>query len=120
MRTQPITRSASVVLNSNGSGTASLGPTITNEQWQPASVSISCTGNQPTPTAPNIATCSIYAGTFEGSPTFVDSTYQVLGASSSMIAGQVIYLGQLIFATWANCTAGTIATITVNGTRTVP
>jgi hypothetical protein len=120
MRTQPIARAVSVTLNGSGTGIASTGPAITNEIWTPTSVSISCTGNQPTPTAPAIATCSIYAGSGIGNSTFVDATYQVLGASSSMISGQLIYVGQLIYAVWENCNPGEVATLTVYGTRAVP
>lgn len=120
MRTQPLTRTASVTLNGSGAGTAQLGPSLPGEKWYPASVSISCTGTQPAPAAPAIATCSIYAGSAPASPAFVDATYQVLGASSSMISGQVIYPGMLIFAVWANCDAGQVATLTVYGTREVP
>jgi hypothetical protein len=115
MRTLSLTKFVNITLDENGNGTAQLGPTFPGEKWLPASTSISCTGNQPTPTAPAIATCSVYAGA-----TFVDATYQVLGASSSMIAGQVIYAGMQVSAQWENCTAGEIATFTVYGQREVP
>jgi hypothetical protein len=120
VRTLSLTRSASVTLGAGGSGTAQLGPSLAGEEWYPESVSISCTGNQPTPVAPAIATCSIYAGNAANNSTFVDATYQVLGASSSMISGQVIYPGNQVLAVWANCNAGQVATLTVNGTRKVP
>lgn len=119
-RTQQLARSAYVILGSGGSGTVSLGPTLPGEVWNPVSTSISCTGSQPTPTAPAIATCSIYSGNAVNNSTFVDATYQVLGASSSMISGQAIYPGSQIFAQWENCNAGQTATLTVYGTRTVP
>lgn len=120
MRTQQLTRTASVTLNSSGYGVAQVGPSLPGEAWYPVSTSISCTGNQPTPTAPAIATCSVYAGNAVSNTSFTDATYQVLGASSSMISGQVIYPGLWIFAVWANCNAGQTATLTVYGTRTVP
>jgi hypothetical protein len=106
----------------NSALTISTGPKFQGEIWFPESVSISCTGSQPTPAAPNIATCSIYVGIAAGGSTFLDGTYQVLGASSSMISGQTIYPGWLVIAVWGNMTGsnGQIATLTVNGTRQIP
>jgi len=120
MRTLNLTRTVSVTIGAGGTGTAQLGPSLAGEEWHPVSVSISCTGNQPTPTAPAIATCSIYAGNAVSNSTFTDATYQVLGASSSMISGQVIYPGTQIFAVWVNCNPGQVATLTVYGTKKVP
>jgi hypothetical protein len=120
MRSLSLNRSASVVLDVNGNGTAALGPSFPGESWLPVSTSISCTGNQPTPTAPAIATCFVYAGNAVNNSTFVDATYQVLGASSGMIDGQVIYPGTQVYAVWSNCNPGQVATLTVNGKRNVP
>lgn len=122
MREYPFTASATGTVTAAGSVTVSVGPSFPREKWLPASVSISCTGNQPTPAAPNIATCSVYAGSFVNSSTFVDETYQVLGASSSMIDGQIIYTGSQVFAVWANMTgsAGQTVTVTVSGARQIP
>lgn len=119
MPTQQLTRTVSVTLTGGG-GTAAAGPSLAGEVWYPTSVSISCTGNQPTPTAPAIATASIYAGNVVNNSTFVDATYQVLGASSSMISGQVIYPGSQVFGVWENCNSAVVATMTVTGTRKVP
>jgi hypothetical protein len=119
MQTLLLSVTANVTL-SGGAGTISVGPKYTTEVWRPTSVSISCTGNQPTPTAPLIATCSIYSGITANNGTFVDATYQVLGASSSMISGATLYGGQFVFAVWANCNSGVIATMTVTGIREVP
>jgi hypothetical protein len=119
MRTLQLSRTVSVTL-SGGTGTVSVGPSFPGEVWYPTSVSISCTGNQPTPTAPAISTCSIYSGNAVNNNTFVDATYQVLGASSSMISGQVLYPGTSVFAQWENCNSGVVATMTITGTRQVP
>lgn len=121
--------SRTIPLASNVSGTIanstlsiSTGPRFQGEVWFPESVSISCTGTQPTPVAPNIAICNIYTGISVNGGTFLDGTYQVLGASSSMIAGQTLYPGQLIIAVWTNMTGsnGQVATLTINGTKRVP
>lgn len=121
MRTIPLAASVSGTI-ANSTVTISTGPRYQGEVWFPESVSISCTGNQPTPTAPNIATCSIYVGFVANNGTFLDATYQVLGASSSMISGQTLYPGMLIIAVWANMTGsnGQTASLTIQGTRRVP
>lgn len=120
MTTLYLSVSASVALGAGGSGTVSVGPSHANEVWLPTSVSISCTGNIPTPTAPTVATCSIYQGAVVGSSGYIDGTYQVLGAASSVISGQSVYPGSRVFAVWSNCNAGQTATVTVTGTRIMP
>lgn len=106
----------------NSTVTVSIGPRFQGEIWFPESVSISCTGTQPTPAAPNIATCNLYVGFAANNSTFLDGTYQVLGASSSMISGQSLYPGQLVLAVWANMTGsnGQAVTLTINGSKQVP
>lgn len=116
MQTLSLTRSASVTLNGTGAGTVQLGPSITNEQWLPTSVSVFMTGAAPM----NLATVFLYTGGSTGPNTFVDSTYDVTSASSSMISGQVIWPGQYIYATWAGGNASATATMIVQGTRRVP
>jgi len=114
-RTQPLTRTVTITLDGNGDGTASTGPTLANETWAPQSVYIEASGGIPTGSTP--ATCTIFGPLGNQ----VDATYQVTGASSSMIAGQVIQPGQQITAVFANCNPSpATATLTVTGTRTVP
>lgn len=118
MRTLNLTAVANVTLDGNGNGTAQIGPQNTNEVWAPTSVSISCTGSLVSITG--ISTCFIYAGAYAGQPTFVDSTYNVLGAASSLISGQSLYPGQYVFAVWTNGPPDARATMVISGTRTVP
>jgi len=116
-RTAALSKSASVVLDANGNGTAELGPAAPGETWLPASCSITCGGSIPTTGTP---TLYLYAGNGISSGTFIDSTYNVTGASSSMIAGKSLYPGQQVFAVWTDGPAGQTATLAVNGSRTVP
>jgi len=106
----------------NSTLTVSIGPKFQGEIWFPESISISCTGTQPTPTAPNIAICSLYVGFSANNSTFLDATYQVLGASSSMISGQTLYPGQLVLAVFTNMTGsnGQTTTMVVQGSKQVP
>jgi hypothetical protein len=118
MRTLNLTAIANVTLDGEGNGIAQAGPANTNEVWLPASVSINCGGSLTGITG--TPTCSIYAGAYIGPGTFVDGTYLVLQAASSLIQGQSVYVGQQIFAVWTNAPANAQATMVINGTRTVP
>jgi len=116
-RVVSLAQSASVVLDGGGSGTAEIGPTLPGEVWAPGSCSVTCTGPLPVTGAP---TLYLYAGNGISNSTFIDSTFNVTGASSSMIAGKQIYPGQNVYAVWSNATPGETATLAVNGTRRVP
>jgi hypothetical protein len=113
----PFTKTVSLTLDGSGNGIAQVGPFF-NETWHPSTCNISMTGAIPSSGTP--ATCTLSIGFQQAGAMFVDSTYQVNGAASSVIDGQVVYYGQYIFATWANGNAGATATLTVSGTKTIP
>jgi hypothetical protein len=120
-RTLNLSQSASVTLDSNGNGTVSVGPGVPGHIWMPQSVTISQTGAFPeTGNSAEIPIVSIYSGNSTDAANLVDATYQVLGAASSVISGQVIYPGQNISAVFQYGNAGALATITVSGSRQVP
>lgn len=116
MQTVPLIATGSVTLNGSGNGTIQLGPRF-GQCWLPSAVSISSAGSMPTNGL--VFTCTISVGANISGAVFVDATYQVLGAASSLISGQQIYVGQYIFVTFANCNASVLATATVNGTMTI-
>jgi len=116
MRTLSLTMPANATLDGSGDGTVQIGPGNPGEVWYPTSVSISSTGDQPS----GDATCYVYAGEQIAQWTFVDATYNVLGAASSLIAGKVLYPGQFVWAQFTGANAGATATLVVTGTRTVP
>lgn len=116
-RTVSFTRTASVVLDGSGNGTAETGPTVPGEVWFPASTSITCGGTIPTSGTPSVFT---YAGGGVSAATFVDSTYNVTSAASSLISGQKLYPGQQVFAVWSDGPPNETATLVVAGTRQVP
>jgi len=116
VRTLSLTASANVVLDGSGNGIIQLGPAYAGETWYPASTSISCTGSQPA----GVATCFIYTGAYIAPGTFTDSTYNILGAASSLIAGQQLHPGQYVWAVFTGGTPGQTASLAVAGTRTVP
>jgi hypothetical protein len=116
MRSLSLTTSQNATLDSSGNGTVQAGPASPGEVWYPTSVSISSTGDQPS----GDATCYVYAGETVAQWTFVDATYNVLGAASSLIAGKVLYPGQYVQAVFTGANPGATATLVVTGTRTVP
>jgi hypothetical protein len=116
MQTVPLGATGSVTLDINGNGVIQLGPRF-GQTWLPSAVSISSAG--PIPTNGLVFSCTIAIGSNPSGATFVDATYQVLGAGSSLINGQSVCPGQYIYVTFANCNAGVIATATVNGTMTI-
>lgn len=116
MRQLTLAKSASITLDGSGDGTAELGPSLPGETWSPESVNISMSGNAPS----GVATCFIYAGSGISPGTFKDSTYNVLGAASTVISGLTLYPGQSVFAVFAGGNPGATATLAVNGTRTAP
>lgn len=116
-RTLSLTASATVTLDGGGNGTAEVGPSVPGEVWDPQSAGITCTGAIPVTGTP---TLFIYAGSGISPATFIDSTYNVTSASSSMITGKRLYPGQRVFAVWSGGPPGQAATLAVKGTRTVP
>ncbi|MGH9918502.1 MAG: hypothetical protein ACRD6W_06510, partial [Nitrososphaerales archaeon] len=107
--TVPFTEVAITTLDSDGNGVCQIGPGM-NQIWSPASTQIQMTGDIPGGSTPS--TVTILVGFAISSALFVDATYQVTGAASSMISGQFVYYGQQIFAQWANGNSGASATLT--------
>jgi hypothetical protein len=116
MRSVPLTEYGSITLDGNGNGTIQLGPTRHANVWHPSSTQISTTGSLSTNATPG-ATCAIYCGGLVNPVSFVDSTFDVTGAASSVIGGQVVYCGQSVFAVWSGATPSCLATLIVYGTQ---
>jgi hypothetical protein len=108
-RTQPFTRTATVTLNGSGNGSASVGPSITNESWTVGIASVSVVTNSAE------ATCRVYAN-----GAFVDGTTWGSTGDSTANFSAPVYLGSTVMAVWSGGDAGSVATLTVSGTRTVP
>ena len=107
---QPFAR---VTLDSNGNGTASLGPQRVREHWQPTSASVSVATNT------KEAQCSVYMGTVANSTTFLGQTATGSTGDTCGFNGQDMQTGMQIFAVWKGGDAGSVATVVVNGTYTI-
>lgn len=118
MRTLNLTRTATSTTDANGNGTVSIGPGSPGEVWLPTGVNTSMAGNVPTGSTP--ATVTLYAGNGISPAYQIDNSYQVLGASSSMIAGKQIFEGQTVSAVFANGNPNSTIQLNVFGTRTLP
>lgn len=119
-RTLTLTASAIGSTNGSGNGSIQLGPGAPGTIWYPTSVSIYMTGSYPTVSGSNTPLCTIYTGGASNPSNQVDVTFQVLGASSSVISGQVIYPGQYIYAVWQYGNANAKITFNIYGTKQVP
>ena len=108
----PLTQDASVVLNSSGNGTASIGPTV-GQKWRLRTASIIVPG------AILIPQCKIYMGGAAIDPFFVDGTYTGALASTSNVNGKPLTNGQRIFAVWTGGDPGATATLTITGTSEI-
>jgi hypothetical protein len=114
MPTVPLSEFASVVLDGSGGGTARIGPAAHGVVWNPSVASLKVS------TAVKSPTCLVYAGSSATADNFVDGTYTGSQNSTSNVAGQVLYLGQYVFAVWTGGDPGAQATMTLSGTKDIP
>lgn len=114
LRTLPLSEYASVVLDSTGSGTASIGPTASNEVWNVGTVAVRCDTNV------NEAVANVYAGGGVSPRYFVGATYAGSTGDSTDSVTAPVSVGSEVFGVWSGGDAGTTAHLTVFGTRQVP
>lgn len=113
MRTLPLNQAAEIELDSNGDGTASLGPTSSGEIWNVTSVGVHCETNT------QEATCRVYAGSGPSPKYFVDATTWGSTGDSTDSVTAPLAVGSQVFAVWSGGDANTTGHVTVNGTRQV-
>lgn len=114
INTLTLTETTDVVLDSSGNGTASLGPIGGSEIWYPANVSVICSSNT------SEATCKTYAGPSATPQYFKDITVDGSTGDSTDRCNVPIPKNWFIWAVWTGGDAGAVATLNVDGTRTVP
>jgi positive regulator of sigma E activity len=117
MPERPFSLTATITLDGTGAGIAQLGPSITNEQWQPAQVSVNCSANVTT----GACQCNIYCGSGVNLGTYKDGTFSGdSGDTTNAVAGVTLWPGQNVYAVWSSGVPFASASMIVTGTRIVP
>lgn len=104
---------ASCVLDSNGDGTAAIGPGLPGVSWQPETIGVEASTNI------TEAQCNVYLG-------INAATGSLLGATSTGSSGDstdcsaTVWPGQSLIAQWTGGDPGATATMSIFGTKQVP
>ena len=112
MRQLPLNVKAYATLDGNGDGTAYIGPLSSGEIWSDLTAHVNAATNM------NEAICKIYGGAAATQGYFADATtWGSTGDSTSNL--QTVRVGGNVFAVWSGGDPGSLATLTVTGTKTV-
>lgn len=114
MTSLPLSEFVSVTLDGSGNGRVRIGPTSPGVEWRPTVCGVRVSSMSVSPT------CQIFAGATPTPDNYVDGTYTGQQNSTDAIAGQVLRIGQYVWAVWAGGTPGAEATLTVTGTKDIP
>lgn len=116
MQQADLTESATITLDGSGNGTLRMRPAGGGETWTAALVSVKCS------TAVSEATCRLFAGPSASDIYYVAGTLSgSTGDSTDQLASYSIDThGTSLWAVWSGGDPGTVATMIVSGTRTVP
>ena len=105
---------ASVQLDANGNGTASVGPLSAREVWHPETVHVSVSSDA------SEAVCSIYVGDNTDQRNFRDSTNSgSFGDSTDRVSGSSVKSPHRVFAVWTGGDPHAYAVMTVTGSKDV-
>jgi hypothetical protein len=105
--------SAYDTLDVNGNGQAQCGPGLPGVSWQPSSIAVSVSTNV------SEAQCSVYLGIGPYPGSLVGAT-QTGSTGDSTDCSATVWPGQELIAVWTGGDPGSIATMSVFGTKTVP
>lgn len=107
-RRLPLNTSASVTLDANGNGTASIGPEV-GQRWflTVAALYIPATNSFPV--------CNVYVGSEASADNIVDTSYSGAGDSTGRVTGYPLTHGQKVWAVWTGGPANTRATLSLYG-----
>lgn len=114
MTSLPLSESVSAILNASGNATVRIGPNAPGVVWKPTVVAVR------TSTAVLSPVCQVYAGSSATPDNFVDGTFTGQQNNTDGIAGQVLRLGQYVWAVWTGGDVGAQAVLTVTGTKEIP
>lgn len=109
-----LSTSASVVLDASGNGTVGIGPNLPGVSWGPSlNIAVSASTNS------NEAQCNVYVGLLPVPGSLVAATSTGSTGDSTEYSGTV-WPGQMVIAAWTGGDPGATATVSIQGTRTVP
>lgn len=107
---------ATVTLDINGNGIASVGPISARETWYPANVHVSVNPGNVT----NEAQCLVYVGPAVEANYFRDGTLSgSSGDSTDALSADMVVVGEKIFAQWIGGDSGFVATLVITGEKDV-
>jgi hypothetical protein len=113
----PLRQTVVINLNGAGSGTAKAGPISAREKWYPSVASVSANNTPPGPT--NEAQCIISVGD-SNTKSFRDGCVDgSSGDSTGNVNGDVIKMGEFVWAEWSGGDANVQARLTVVGEKEV-
>lgn len=110
MRTQ-LQEFAHVILDANGNGRVSIGPTVVRERWAPTQATVSVS------TSVLESQCDLYLGVGGVPGRLMGSTRTGSSGDPYGFAGFELQPGQNLVAVWTGGDAGAVATITVFGEK---
>jgi hypothetical protein len=110
---------ASVTLDSNGNGTATIGPRRVREHWQLnyAAVSVTPPAGQQFPVKD--AQCSLYMGAGASPGHLISQTGTGSSGDTCGLGGMDMQSGSVLIAVWTAGDAGQVATLSVGGSYTI-
>lgn len=120
MSTLYFSQTVSAVADIFGNATAILRPDV-GQYWAPAQVRISTDQLRvPTDLNPNFsvqAQCTLYHGAVsnQGFTTYIDSTFNGSGDTSSLVAGTIVMYGEALTVVWSNVEPGNTCILSVYG-----
>jgi hypothetical protein len=108
----PLDTFATVALDVNGNGVASLGPGLPRQHWQPGSAFVGVGTNV------SEAACILYLGTTIGTGTQLAQTSKGSTGATAGLSGDMAS-GYRIWAQWTGGDAGSTATLRVTGSQSI-
>lgn len=102
---------ATIVLDGSGNGTAKVGPASARETWDAGNTAVSVATNAAE------AQCKIYNGPAATPQYFRDGTLSGSTGDATGKASGPLKLGNWIWAVWTGGDPGSVATLTVTGSK---
>jgi hypothetical protein len=109
----PLNVSGQVKLNGSGNGTVTLGPSHLGEVWYPSTAAVQVATNA------SEATGFLYSGLTPTPGNLLGTTQTASTGDSDDLPGTPVFPGSFLIFVWSGGDAGSVATLSVFGTRDV-